>query len=636
MSSSSSWRSKYDDDDDEENENILTDAQETQWSSRDSILFVIDCSPAMLKPSEDGETPFYTAIKCAMTVQLNKIISSDSDLVGIVLYGTEKSKNPNNFQHIYVLQDLETPDVNKIQQLEAIDDTSCTAASETINFNDEFGTSNGKYTLGEIFWTATNMFGTSAQRVGSKRLFLFTNEDDPHAEDISLRSASKVRAKDLQEFGIKIELFDIDKPGEEFNRRTFYKDILIDGIDDDDEEGVPSENTSAKLDELLQRVQRKEVKKRSMFNIPLKLAPGLEIGVKGYNLVLTQTKGLHRNVYTLGEAVREVQTVTKWICADTTQYLSSADLKYYWEFGGVKVVFTKEEVAAMKTFGPPGLALIGFKPRSVVKMHYNINHAMFLYPDEKSYEGSTRAFSSLLKAMSEMDKVAICSFTQRVGYSTRLVALVPQMEVVGSNGQEQPPGLQLIPLPWADDIRPLPIETDYTPPTELIDAAKAIISKLNMKKGFHPDNYENPSLQKHYKVLQATALNQRDTDIDDKTLPKTEQMHGRAGAYIQQFKDIAGTVELPESTPSLGASATSSKRASQSQSQESTSSKRAKSSQPGDSASLLADIRAKYDNDELNKATVAVLKEFLRSVNLKPNGSKKADLISQVEGYFVN
>ncbi|KAI8354817.1 SPOC like C-terminal domain-containing protein [Mortierella sp. GBAus27b] len=626
MSFSSSWRSKFEDgDDDEENENILTDAQETQWSSRDSILFVIDCSPAMLKASEDGEIPFYTAIKCAMTVQLNKIISSESDLVGIILYGT-KSKNSTNFEHIYVLQDLDTPDVNKIQQLESIDDRS-------ISFDDEFGTSNGKYRLGEVFWTASTMFSSSAQKVGSKRLFLFTNEDDPHAEDISLRSASKVRAKDLQDFGIKIELFDIDKPDEKFSRRTFYKDILIDGVDDDDEEDVPQEDTSAKLSELLQRVQRKEVKKRSMFNIPFKLAPGLEIGVKGYNLVLSQSKGLHRNVYTLGEAVREVQSVTTWICADTTQYLTPADMKQYWEFGGVKVVFTKEEVAAMKTFGPPGLALIGFKPKDAVKMHYNINHGMFLYPDEKSYEGSTRAFSSLLKAMAEMNKVAICSFTQRSGYSTRLVALLPQLEVVGSNGQEQPPGFQLIPLPWADDIRQLPIETDYTPSTELIDAAKAIISKLNMKKGFHPDNYENPTLQKHYKVLQATALNQRDMDIDDKTLPKTEQMHSRAGAYVQQFLDVANAAELPEPSLSMSASIASSKRGSQSQSQDGPA-KKAKSSQPADAAGLLAEMRAKYDNDELKKATVAALKEFLQSVNEKPAGAKKADLISQVEDYF--
>lgn len=42
----------------------------------------------MLQTGEDGEIPFYKAIKCAMTVQMNKIISSDSDLVGILLYGT--------------------------------------------------------------------------------------------------------------------------------------------------------------------------------------------------------------------------------------------------------------------------------------------------------------------------------------------------------------------------------------------------------------------------------------------------------------------------------------------------------------------------------------------------------------------
>ncbi|KAF8979016.1 X-ray repair cross-complementing protein 6 [Entomortierella lignicola] len=602
MSSSSSWRNRYEDnEDDEDDEGILTDAQETQWSNRDSILFVIDCSPSMLQPSEDGEIPFYTAIKCAMTVQLNKIISSDSDLVGVVLYGTDKSRNTNNFANIYVLQDLEVPDVNKILQLESIDERK-------IDFDEEFGTSNGKYSMGE---------------------------DDPHSSDISLRGASKVRAKDMLEFGIKIELFDIDRKDEPFDRKTFYKDILIEGTDDDDEEGSSEGDSSSKLSELLQRVQRKEVKKRAAFNIPFKLAPGLEIGVKGFNLILSQKKSNHRNVYTLGETVREVQTVTSWICADTTQYLLAADLRYYWEFGGTKVVFTKEEIAAMKTFGPPGLALIGFKPKSEIKMSYNVNHAMFLYPDERSYEGSTRAFSALLKAMDEAGKAAICSFTQRKNYSTRLVALVPQLEIVGTSGQEQPPGFQLIPLPWADDLRPLPIQTEYNPPSELIDSAKAIITKLNMKKGFRPENYENPSLQKHFKVLQATALNQRDMDIDDKTLPKTEQMHERAGAYIQQFKEIVEATDLPEPTPTPSLASSKRSSQSQSQSQDSAPNKRAKSTQPVDSAALLEEIRSMYDKDQLNKATVATLKEFLNSVNVKINGSKKADLISQVEEYFA-
>ncbi|KAF9931124.1 X-ray repair cross-complementing protein 6 [Linnemannia zychae] len=555
----------------------------------------------MLQPDEEGDIPFYTAIKCAKQVQLNKIISSDSDLIGVVLYGTRQAKNANNFAHIYVLQDLDVPDVNKIQQLEAIEE-------QRTNFEEEFGTSNGEYTLGEMFWTATNMFSGSAQRIGSKRVFLFTNEDDPHSSDISLRSASKVRAKDLQEFGIKIELFDMDKPMDKFNRSNFYKDILLDAAVDDEDSPSQEEQTTAKLGELLQRVRRKEVKKRSLFNIPLKLSPNLEIGVKGYNLVLPQSKGPHRNVYTLGEAVREVETVTSWICADTTQYLTPADLKYYWEFGGQKVIFDKDEIASMKTFGPPALALIGFKPKTALKMYYNISHSMFLYPDELSYEGSTRAFSSLMIAMHEMDKVAICSFTQRTNYSTRLCALVPQMEVVGSNGQEVPPGMQLIPLPWASD--------------ELINAGKAIISKLHMKRGFHPDNYENPSLQKHYKVLQATALNQNDMDIDDKTLPKTQQIYERAGAYIQHFKDVAAAAELPEIDPSAESS------------QATPAPKRAKPN-PSEDADLQQDMKGKYDNNQLSKATVAQLKDFLLSVG-EPGTGKKADLVQKVQEYFAN
>ncbi|KAF8953037.1 X-ray repair cross-complementing protein 6 [Haplosporangium bisporale] len=618
---SSSWRSRDEEPEDEENEEVVDN--ETKWgSSRDSILFVIDCSPPMLQPDQEGEVPFKTAIKCASAVLLNKIVTSETDLVGIVLYGTAKSKNANNFENIYVLQDLDAPDVHKILQLESVE-------NESFNFDEEIGTSNGKYTLGEMFWTATNLFGASAQKVGSKRVFLFTNEDDPHRGDIGLRSASKVRAKDLQEFGILVDLFDIDKPGEKFDRTLFYQDLLLHDADENEDADTQQEKATANLGELLQRVQRKEHKKRVAGYLPFKLAPGLEIGVKTFNLVISQGKGMHRNVYTLGDTVREVQTVTTYICADTTQFLMPSDLKYYWEFGQTKVIFSKDEVAAMKTFGPPGLALIGFKPKSAIHMHHNIEHALFLYPDERSYQGSTAAFTSLLTAMAELDKVAICSFTARTNHTTRLVALVPQLEVIGAEGQVQPPGFQVYPLPWADDIRQMPMQSEYTPPTDLVDAAKAIISKLNMKKGFNPLNYENPTLQKHFKVLQATALDRPDTDIEDKTLPKTEQMHLRAGDYIRHFKEIADTAELPEipaPTPTA-----SSKRASQSQPQGSPSKRQ--NTGPASAQDMLNDMRIKYQSGQMNKATVAQMKDFLASVNIQGQG-KKADLISQVEDYF--
>lgn len=40
----------------------------------------------------------------------SKIISSDRDLVALVFYGTEQSKNPrNSFKHVYVYHDLNEP-----------------------------------------------------------------------------------------------------------------------------------------------------------------------------------------------------------------------------------------------------------------------------------------------------------------------------------------------------------------------------------------------------------------------------------------------------------------------------------------------------------------------------------------------
>ena len=44
------------------------------------------------------------------SVYTSKIISSHRDLVALVFYGTEQSKNPrNSFKHVYVYHDLDEP-----------------------------------------------------------------------------------------------------------------------------------------------------------------------------------------------------------------------------------------------------------------------------------------------------------------------------------------------------------------------------------------------------------------------------------------------------------------------------------------------------------------------------------------------
>jgi len=67
-----------------------------------------------------GEIPFHNSIKCAIATLTDKIISSDSDLVGVCLYGTKQKRNLNDFESIYVLQDLDVPDAHRIIELESI------------------------------------------------------------------------------------------------------------------------------------------------------------------------------------------------------------------------------------------------------------------------------------------------------------------------------------------------------------------------------------------------------------------------------------------------------------------------------------------------------------------------------------
>lgn len=61
--------------------------------NRDSIIFLIDAQKPMFEENDAGEVPFVNAVKCAIATLTDKIISSDSDLLGIAFYGTVRAFN---------------------------------------------------------------------------------------------------------------------------------------------------------------------------------------------------------------------------------------------------------------------------------------------------------------------------------------------------------------------------------------------------------------------------------------------------------------------------------------------------------------------------------------------------------------
>eukprot|EP00483_Globobulimina_turgida_P001551 UN01553 len=170
----------------------------------------------------------------------------------------------------------------------------------------------------------------------------------------------------------------------------------------------------------------------------------------------------------------------------------------------------------IKTFGDPSLTLMGFKPLDRLKKYYQYKPSQFVYPNEQRCVGSTIAFNALLQAMHQMQQFAVCRYIFRKVSAPQFVALVAQKEVIDpeTNKQTAPPGMHMIFLPFADDIRKIDIEgaenfrrcdADEKEDEILIEKSKKIIDKLTLMEPYEPSN---PVLQKHYDALEALALEQ--------------------------------------------------------------------------------------------------------------------------------
>jgi hypothetical protein len=112
------------DPEDEEEEDEVDDSG--YKTTKDAVLFAIDVSKSMLTaPSEFNEkkpdtalSPTLAALKCAYALMQQRIISNPNDMMGILLFGTEKSRFQDGgdgegpglqYPHCYLLTDLDVP-----------------------------------------------------------------------------------------------------------------------------------------------------------------------------------------------------------------------------------------------------------------------------------------------------------------------------------------------------------------------------------------------------------------------------------------------------------------------------------------------------------------------------------------------
>ena len=233
--------------------------------------------------------------------------------------------------------------------------------------------------------------------------------------------------------------------------------------------------------------------------------------------------------------------------------------------------------------------------------------------------------TALHRRMLARDVVAICGVKVHARSPERLGAMMAQKEVIDGEDdrhQKEPPGFQIVFLPFADDIRQLTdpyFDREQATSTQI--AAASDMVQNAMIPHYDASCFENPELAKHYCCLQALALFKDDTgffeDDDDCVKPDMEGQKEYTEPAVRTFvSTLPERVEVAKKTAS----------------------KKRKAEAPPlseeEAKQMRVDMKEIHSNGTLKKQSVARLKSFLKSQGHAVSG-KKAELLERVEKLFA-
>ncbi|KAI0951510.1 hypothetical protein AcW1_008540 [Taiwanofungus camphoratus] len=450
---------------DEEEEEELQDTSYYE-SKKDVILFCIDCSTSMLELHEDSKYEdmqschLFTALEAVMQIQKRKVTVGPNDAVGIMLFNTTRRNEANGpgaqiKSGNFVYQPISTINAQDVQELMRLLDA---ARDKPDILREKFPPlTETRVPMGDVFTSCNWVMRDGAPKTATKRVFLITDEDNPHSGPVRERFVTSARTTlvDLTQAGVNVEPFFISTEERPFDPSTFYSSVLLPtnlAEDDADASILPESISITRVDDLLSQMRFHEVPKRALFSVPFELAKGFVIGVKGYGLITEQRKGSYKYFVDLGDRMEVATARTVYVDEDRQTEADKSRIVYGMDLGataadaeeglgeegagfGTRVVstnnrpfYTADEVRSFRTLGlEPVIRLLGFKHRSQLAFEDNIKHSIFIYPDEMAYSGSKRTFSALLRTMIQKKKIALVLATTRRNVSPVFCAMLPQV-----------------------------------------------------------------------------------------------------------------------------------------------------------------------------------------------------------------
>jgi ATP-dependent DNA helicase 2 subunit 1 len=507
---------------------LLEDDANAQYRSmKDCVIFLVDCSRSLVESNAINNI-FVVAESFLKT----KIITNEKDVFGLICYNYHvEKKNQLNFYGIDVRIPLAPPDAQLIKNIKILQhNTNPQINKNYYNFlKTEFPKAKEEIALSNALWICHSEYKNFDPKKYNRRIFLFTDNDNPMNSNLTERNITIQRARDMLESEIVIELFPMNLKSN-FDMKKFFSEIITVGVDSNEDLILNIENCENRIRELTKRIRQKEVKKRTLGRCPLYLTKDVKFTVNFYTTLKKTTKPISHNVD--ARTNKPLNTINQAICKETGSILYQNQIGTFHAYGDKKVNFSKDEMKQIKTFDSPGIKLMGFKSFDSIKPYYNIRESYFIYPDEYLSNGASQLCDALIKQLIAKNKVAIVKFVPRDGANIRFCALIPQKESFDEDYFQTPPGFNLIFLPYADEIRSncdiLKKVKNYEDVKEKISseklhAVKRLIKKMNID--FDCRNFENPTIQKFYATLQALALSEGDVEkVEDLINPDVAAM----------------------------------------------------------------------------------------------------------------
>jgi ATP-dependent DNA helicase 2 subunit 1 len=218
-----------------------------------------------------------------------------------------------------------------------------------------------------------------------------------------------------------------------FNIKKFYAGVIK---IDEDEMGANDllmgiDGAQSRIFELMRRIRQKEFRKRAQGKCLFSLNPNSQIALSFYSTILPTKKPTPKKVN--AENNEQLRSTQRFICETTGKTLYKQDIGTYYPLGNEKVKITPEEVLKVKRFGKLGMNLMGFKPKSYLKVYHNTKHSTFVYPDENTIKGSSQCTDALIHEMHRKEKIAIVRVQVRDNAQVRFCALLPSLPKEGDD-----------------------------------------------------------------------------------------------------------------------------------------------------------------------------------------------------------